>query len=43
MGKLLNTEEDKKIFAEAIINPPQPNEKLKQAKENYDKFKKEKK
>ena len=35
---LLNTPEDKKIFLEAILNPPAPNAKLKKAQLNYNKF-----
>lgn len=33
--KILKTDEDKKIFAEAISNPPKPNEKLKKAMKNF--------
>ncbi len=36
---LLNTMEDKKIFLEAILNPPAPNDALKNAHLNYLKFK----
>ena len=37
--KILETDEDKKIFIEAITNPAPPNEKLKQAQKQYEKFK----
>ena len=37
-NKILNTIEDKKIFLEAISNPPSPNSELKKAKLNYKKF-----
>lgn len=36
---ILKTIEDKKIFLDAILNPPKPNEKLKKAQLNYQKFK----
>ncbi len=36
---ILNTIEDKKIFLEALLNPPEPNEALKKARLNYQKFK----
>ncbi|WP_028296144.1 DUF1778 domain-containing protein [Olivibacter sitiensis] len=36
---ILNTMEDKKIFLEAILNPPAPNDALKKAHSNYLKFK----
>lgn len=35
---ILETDEDKKIFVEAILNPPPANEKLKKAQENHKKF-----
>lgn len=35
---VLSTIEDKKIFLDAILNPPSPNDKLKQAQLNYKKF-----
>lgn len=35
--KILVTDEDKQTFANALINPPFPNKKLKEAKENHDK------
>ncbi|KAF2518272.1 DUF1778 domain-containing protein [Flavobacterium salilacus subsp. salilacus] len=35
---VLKTLEDKKIFLDAILNPSEPNEKLKQAQLNYQKF-----
>lgn len=41
MKDILLTEEDKKIFLENIINPPEPNEALKKAQKNYKKFIKE--
>lgn len=34
---ILKTAQDKEIFAEAILNPPEPNEALKKAKKTYDK------
>ena len=37
--QILNTIEDKRIFLEAILNPPAPNEALKKAHLNYLKFK----
>lgn len=37
---IVKTLEDKKIFLNAILNPPSPNEKLKRAQLNYHKFKK---
>lgn len=37
-SKVLNTIEDKKIFLEAILNPPKPNAELKKAQANYKKF-----
>ncbi len=36
--KLLQTFEDKKIFLEALLNPPNPNNALKKAQSNYKKF-----
>jgi hypothetical protein len=33
-----HTKEDFDIIAEALDNPPQPNERLKEAKENHDKL-----
>src|SRR5687768_13219081 len=36
---VLKTIEDKKIFLNAILNPPKPNEKLKKAQLDYQKFK----
>ena len=36
---ILKTIEDKKIFLDAILNPPAPNDNLKKAQLNYDKFK----
>lgn len=35
---ILNTIEDKKIFLNAILNPPKANAKLKKAQLNYNKF-----
>ena len=35
---VLKSIEDKKIFLEAILNPPKPNERLKKAQLNYQKF-----
>lgn len=35
---ILKTIEDKKIFLDAILNPPNPNEKLRKAQLNYQKF-----
>ncbi|WP_282787711.1 DUF1778 domain-containing protein [Flavobacterium columnare] len=35
---ILKTIEDKKIFLDAILNPPKPNAKLKKAQMNYNKF-----
>ena len=37
-NKILKTIEDKKIFLEAILNPPPANDNLKKAQLNYDKF-----
>jgi uncharacterized protein (DUF1778 family) len=37
-SKVLNTIEDKKIFLDAILNPPSPNSELKKAQLNYKKF-----
>jgi uncharacterized protein (DUF1778 family) len=37
-NQVLNSIADKKIFLEAILNPPSPNERLLQAKANYTKF-----
>lgn len=36
---ILNTLADKKIFMEALLNPPKPNAALKKARLNYTKFK----
>lgn len=36
---IVKTLEDKKIFLNAILNPPSANEKLKNAQLNYQKFK----
>ena len=36
---ILHTIEDKKIFLEALLNPPAPNDALKQARLDYLKFK----
>jgi len=36
---IVKTLEDKKIFLNAILNPPSPNQKLKEAQLNYQKFK----
>lgn len=36
---IVKTLEDKKIFLNAILNPPTPNERLKKAQLNYEKFK----
>lgn len=36
-NSILNTIEDKKIFLNAILNPPEENAKLKNAKLNYKK------
>lgn len=36
---ILKTLEDKKIFVEALLNPPAPNDKLKMAQSNYLKMK----
>lgn len=35
---ILKTIEDKKLFLDAILNPPKPNAKLKKAQLNYQKF-----
>ncbi|UPT69738.1 MAG: DUF1778 domain-containing protein [Flavobacterium sp. JAD_PAG50586_2] len=35
---VLNTIEDKKIFLETILNPPKPNDKLKEAQSFYNKL-----
>lgn len=35
--EILKTEEDKKIFIEAVTNPPPANDKLKKAQKNYKK------
>lgn len=37
---LLKTIEDKKIFVNALLNPPVPNDKLKKAQLNYNDFRK---
>jgi len=36
---ILKTLEDKKIFVEALLNPPAPNDNLKRAQSNYLKMK----
>ncbi len=36
---IVKTIEDKKIFLNAVLNPPVPNEELKRAQINYQKFK----
>lgn len=38
-NQILKSLEDKKIFVEAILNPPSPNANLKNALLNYQKFK----
>ena len=35
---ILKSLEDKKIFVNAILNPPAPNDKLRKAHSNYQKF-----
>ncbi|MBB6004794.1 DUF1778 domain-containing protein [Arcicella rosea] len=35
---ILKSLEDKRVFVDAILNPPQPNSKLKRAQLNYKKF-----
>jgi hypothetical protein len=35
---ILVTDEDKKIFIEAIVNPPKANDKLKEAQRNHSKI-----
>lgn len=37
-NQILKSIEDKKLFLNAILNPPQPNSKLKKAQLNYLKF-----
>ena len=37
-NQVLKSMEDKKIFLNAILHPPQPNAKLKKAQLNYSKF-----
>lgn len=37
-SKILNTIEDKKIFLDALLNPPSANSSLKKAQSNYKKF-----
>jgi uncharacterized protein (DUF1778 family) len=37
-SKFLETDEDKEIFVNAIMNPPEPNDKLKDAQEKYKNF-----
>ncbi|WP_164126224.1 type II toxin-antitoxin system TacA family antitoxin [Sphingobacterium luzhongxinii] len=37
-SKILKSLEDKKIFVNAILNPPEPNEYLKSSLESYSKF-----
>lgn len=32
--KVLQSDEDKRVFVDAILNPPQPNSKLTKAKSN---------
>ena len=36
--KLLVTQQDKEVFLEALINPPEPNEALIKARKNYNEF-----
>jgi uncharacterized protein (DUF1778 family) len=36
--EILKTLEDKKIFIEAILNPPKPNDKLKEAYKSYQEY-----
>ncbi len=35
---ILKSIEDKRVFVDAILNPPKPNDKLKKAQLNYKKF-----
>jgi uncharacterized protein (DUF1778 family) len=35
---ILKSLEDKRVFVDALLNPPAPNEKLKRAQLNYKKF-----
>jgi len=37
-NSMLNSLEDKKIFVNALLNPPAPNDKLKKAQSTYKKF-----
>lgn len=37
-NQILKSIEDKKVFLEAIVNPPSPNANLKKAQLNYQKF-----
>lgn len=37
-NQILKSIEDKKVFLNAILNPPKPNDKLKKAQLNYLKF-----
>lgn len=37
-NQILKSIEDKKVFLEAILNPPSPNDNLKKAQLNYKKF-----
>ena len=37
-NQVLKSIEDKKVFLEAILNPPPPNDNLKKAQLNYNKF-----
>ena len=38
----LSSEEDRKIFFDALLNPPAPNEKLKRAMKKHSEFKRKK-
>ncbi|AFK04523.1 protein of unknown function DUF1778 [Emticicia oligotrophica DSM 17448] len=40
-SKILKSIEDKKVFLNALLNPPPPNSKLKKAQSNYLKYLKE--
>ncbi len=40
-SQVLKSEEDKRIFFNALLNPPSPNARLKKARLNYLKFKSE--
>jgi len=35
MTKFIKTNEDKRVFIGAILNPPEPNDRLKKAAVNY--------